>query len=237
MMVAVYSVPHRLPRREYRRRGRRGLGDQQSAQQAVQFGSVGASAAVSALVAMHLIPLSAVPFVGPALAGAALVVSLLVKNSGCGQTCIQTSSWANQAADALQKASDAYFAQPAPRSKSSQDLFINTFNQVWARMAELCGDPQWGDAGKRCISDRQRGACTWKQKYAPVHPGQPQIGECWNWFNGILDPVANDPDVVHDSLLQSSSTSVSSALSTLTGGSVNPGLLLLAGLLLVGVLT
>src|SRR5208283_4217665 len=63
---------------------------------------------------------AAVPIVGAALAGVTMIVQQLIANSGCGQTCIETSSWANQAAAALQKNLDAYFALPAPRTQSQQ---------------------------------------------------------------------------------------------------------------------
>jgi hypothetical protein len=43
---------------------------------------------------------------GPVLAGVTLLVQSLIANSGCGQTCIETSQWANQAAAALQKIAD-----------------------------------------------------------------------------------------------------------------------------------
>jgi hypothetical protein len=32
------------------------------------------------------------------------------------------------------------------------------------------------------------------------HPGEPVIGACWNWHNGYRDPIANDPNVVDDTL-------------------------------------
>ena len=198
-----------------------GLGDMQTAQQAIQFGSAGAGAAVGALSAAGIIPLNAVPFIGPALAGVTLLVSALVKNSGCGQTCIVTSQWANQAADALQKNLDAYLATPAPRPKSAQLLALQNFDAIWAQLTKMCGDPQWGDAGKRCISDRQQGACKWKNN-----------GQCWNWFVGYRDPIANDANVVPDS-------SVSSIADVFSGsGASSPSLLplaLVAGLVLLGV--
>lgn len=205
----------------------RGLGDQQSAQQAVQMGAAGASAAVSAAVAAGLIGTAAIPFIGPAIAGVALLASILIKNSGCGKTCIQTSSWANDAAKLLQQNSDAYFALPVPRSRSNQLLALQTYDQIWAKLVELCSDPQWGDAGKRCISDRQAGACVWRQNRSGGHPGEPAIGECWNWDNGYRAPIANDPNVVDDSL---SASSVSGALDSVLGGVNLVPLLIIGGL-------
>jgi hypothetical protein len=197
-----------------------GMGDMQSASQAVGYGSAAAGTAVGALTAAGLIPMSAVPFIGPVLAGVTLAVTALIKNSGCGQTCIQTSAWANQAADQLQKNLDAYMAIPTPRPASAQQLALQNFDSVWAQLVKMCGDPQWGDAGKRCISDRQQGACKWKNN-----------GQCWNWFTGYRDPIANDPNVTADSAVPSN---VLSAIQSGSGSSLLP-LAIVVGLIALGV--
>jgi hypothetical protein len=160
---------------------------------------------------------AAVPIIGAALAAATILVQYLVANSGCGQTCIETSSWANQAAAALQQVLDAYFALPAPRTQSQQALAIANFNTIWAQLVAACGQPGTGNAGVKCISDRQAGACTWKQNKTPVYPGEPAIGACWNWFNGYLGPIQADP-VVPDTVasdLSSAASSVSGSISSL----------------------
>ena len=154
---------------------------------------------------------SAIPIVGAALAAVTQIVQLLVANSGCGQTCIETSSWANQAAAALQKNLDAYFALPSPRTQSQQAVAIANFQTIWAQLQQMCGQAGTGNAGVRCISDRQRGACTWKQAYQPAYPGQPALGACFDWFNGYLDPISQDP-VVPDATLGSSLTSAAASL-------------------------
>jgi hypothetical protein len=178
---------------------------------------------------------AAVPVIGAALSGVVMLVQYLVANSGCGQTCIETSSWANQAAAALQKNLDAYFALPAPRTQAQQAVAIANFNTIWQQLVAACGQAGTGNAGVRCISDRQQGACTWKQKYAPVYPGEPAIGACWNWFNGYLGPIQQDtvvPDTV-ESTLSSDATSVSGTLDSLFSGSGSSlGLLLFAGLVI-----
>jgi hypothetical protein len=211
----------------------RGLGTATQTAQEVQIGgsvaASGASAILGSIAASGggVLGLTgaalsaAIPIVGAALAAATLVVQYLVANSGCGQTCIETSSWANQAAAALQKVMDAYFALPAPRTQSQQALAIANFNTIWAQLQQACGQPGTGNAGVRCISDRQAGACTWKQAYAPVYPGEPNIGECWNWFNGYLGPIQQDP-VVPDTVtsdLSSAASSVSGSIESLFGGS------------------
>ena len=120
----------------------------------------------------------------------------------------------------MQQNLDAYRAIPVPRPKSAQQLALQNFDTIWAQLVKMCGDPQWGDAGKRCISDRQQGACKWQNN-----------GTCWNWFVGYRDPIANDTDVVDDSV----SATAAGALSSLsTSGSLLP-LALIAGLVLLGV--
>lgn len=133
----------------------------------------------------------AIPWVGPAIAAATLAIAL-IENSGCGQTCIVSTNFANQANAAMQKNIEAYFAQPV-RYLSSQQAALANFDHFWAWLQQQCGNQQLGNAGVRCITDRQAGACTWHQPAASVPPwGTPAAGECWNWFNGYRDPIAND---------------------------------------------
>ncbi len=188
-----------------------GLGDAQSAARGVQIGGSVAAGAATAIVSsiaasggmiLGITAAALVPVVGPALAAATMLIQHLVANSGCGQTCIVTSQWANQAADALQQVMDGYFALPAPRTEAQKAVAVANFKTIWETLRQQCGQPGTGDAGRRCISDRQSGACTWRQAYAPVYPGQPEVGECWNWFNGYLKPIQDDP-VVADSSISS----------------------------------
>lgn len=215
----------------------RGLGDAVSASRTVQIGgSVAASGAVAAMgtIAAHLAVTggtvlgltsatltAAIPIVGAGLAAATMLVQYLVANSGCGQTCIVTSQWANQAAAALQKVMDGYFALPSPRTQTQKALAVASFNDIWNQLVQTCGQPGTGDAGVRCITDRQAGACKWKQAYAPVYPGQPEIGECWNWFSGYLRPIEQDPvvpDPTPAEVLTSAASSVSQDLASVFGG-------------------
>ncbi len=223
-----------------------GWGDVQSDVKGVQIGSSLATPAITGILAAHaastaaatgasasilgLAPALAVPLIGAALLGATILVTELIKNSGCGQTCVVTSQWANQAAAALQQNSDAYFALPAPRTKAQQGVALANFDAIWKALQQQCGQPGTGDAGKRCISDRERGACTWHQTKSGGHPGEPAIGECWNWFNGYRDPIANDSAVANDSPLDA----VSAAFDGASGSSILP-LLAIAGLVALGV--
>jgi len=211
---------------------RRGLGDLTPAQIAGQVGgiaSTGATAAVAEIAAhggtiLGLTGASltaAIPIVGAALAGLTIGIQALIANSGCGITCIETSQWANQAAAKLDQAIHAYFSLAVPRPKSAQTLYLAIFASIWQTLTQQCSQPGTGDAGKRCISDRQAGACTWHQTADKVPPwGTPPAGSCWNWFNGYRDPVANDPNVYDDSAIAASAVSgdVRSALASSVGG-------------------
>ncbi len=227
-----------------------GLGDAVTATRNVQIGgslaASGASAVLGSIAASGGSVLgltgaalsAAVPIIGAGLAAATMLVQYLVANSGCGQTCIVTSEWANKAADALQQVMDGYFALPAPRTEAQKALAKANFKTIWDQLVAACGQSGTGDAGKRCISDRQAGACTWRQKYAPVYPGQPAVGECWNWFNGYLGPIEADPVVPDPSPVDE----VSAAVDSVFGGDVLSGdnskllpALLVGGLLVAAV--
>jgi hypothetical protein len=139
----------------------------------------------------------AVPLVGLAFAGVLMGVEALM-NTGCGPTCVQTSEWANQAEPLLLQNIQKYFSLPAPRSSVDQQGALNIFDAVWQGLVQRCSQQGLGTAGQHCISDRQAGACQWRQTAtSPLlkFPGEPQPGECWNWFSGYRDPIANDATV------------------------------------------
>jgi len=162
-----------------------------------------------------------------AFAGVLLGIEAIM-NSGCGQTCVVTSQWANQAAPLLEQNITTYFQNPN-RTIADQQSALNMFDAVWAGLVQRCSQSGLGTAGQNCISDRQAGACKWHQTGNPEFPGQPTTGQCWNWFNSYRDPIAQDvpPGVV--------SSGVSPILTTLESGlSGNTGtVLLIAGVALV----
>jgi hypothetical protein len=229
---------------------KRGFGDAQSIASGFQFGA-GIAAPVAAPVIgtalsttgslaagatiLGMAPALAVPLIGAALVGVTFAITKLIQNSGCGPTCVITSQWANQAEPLLRQNLNAYFALPKPRSRTAQQAALVNFDAVWNQLVQYCSQANVGNAGKRCISDRQAGACTWKQAAdygADIQAaGEPAMGQCWNWFSGYRDPIANDPNVVPDAQAALSS-SVGSLFSG--GGSLSP-LLLLAGALALGV--
>lgn len=221
------------------------MGDSSTDANIVQSGAgiatpvVAATSAGSVATALGVSTAVAVPVIGAAIAGVALLATYLIKNSGCGVTCVETSSWANQAEALLAKNIAAYFALPTPRSQSNQSTALSTFDQIWAQLQANCSQAGTGTAGQRCISDRQAGACTWKQTADKVPSwGTPAAGECWNWFAGYRDPIANDPDVADDATaVAANPSSAFSVLSSATSGSLFIELALLAGVIFILVQT
>ena len=185
-----------------------------------------AAAAPAVAAALGIGASLAVPIVGAVFAGVLFGVEAIL-NSGCGQTCVQTSEWANQAEPLLRQNCNTYFGL-AVRTKSDQKSALNVFDAVWAGLVQRCGQPGMGDAGKNCIGDRQAGACKWHATADSPWPGGPKQGECWNWFNAYRDVIANDSGVVSDA-----SGAVTSIEALGGGGSLLP-LLAIAGLVLLG---
>lgn len=175
----------------------RGLGDSLAiAQQGISAGGSIAGGLISSGAIWATAPAWAVPAIGAAVVAAAVLINV-IRNSGCGQTCIVTTDYANRIEGALHQNIDAYFS--GPRTRASQIAALNTFDAAWQTLAGACGQPALGDAGKRCVTDRQAGACVWKQTADSsllAYPGEPGPGACWNWFSGYRDPIANDPGVV-----------------------------------------
>lgn len=175
-----------------------------------------ASSAASSLAAggsgliLGMAPTLAIPIIGAAIVGVTILLTYLIANSGCGVTCVETSSWANQAEPLLRQNIAAYFSIAAPRSQSQQNAALANFTATWTALVNLCGQPAMGDAGKACISDRQAGGCKWKATADSPWPGGPAQGACWNWWNAYHDPIANDPNVVPDSASTLASTALSS---------------------------
>ncbi len=184
---------------------RRGVGDAYTdASQVASLGgslaagTVGALAAGSSPVIAASTASIAIPAIGVGVA--AVVIALaLIKNSGCGQTCIIAANDANKIEPLLQANLQGYFA--GPRTPESRATALANFDQIVGWLFDACANPALGNAGKRCISDRQAGACTWKQTAAGAasYPGVPAAGDCWNWFSGYRDPIANDTGVVQGS--------------------------------------
>lgn len=172
--------------------------------------------------------LSLAPMFGPvagsfmAIAGS-LVSAAAVMFKGCGASCTETSRVADEAQAAAKQVTDAYWAQ-STRYKSSQIAAMAALESIAEQLQAFCSNPAFGDAGKRCISERlvRGGTAPW----CPTGTG------CDFWST-IYDPIANDKGVVDDT--PSATQQLADVLGVSTGA--DTGLLLLAaGLLVAGVL-
>jgi hypothetical protein len=181
-----------------------GLGDAQEAQYA-KLATGAATTAVGALSVPSiaiLTPLMATG-IGLALVGVGIALQMLFTRKGPGQK-IKATEYANGAEPILRDNMQLYLKQPI-RTVTMQRGALANFDATWAKLVQLCGDPALGDAGKRCISERQKGGVApWCDK--PGHLG------C-DWFVYYRDPIANDPDVKPDASL------LDKAVALITGGS------------------
>ena len=210
-----------LPFRPARRRGM-GATLQQANPQAGAIAAVAASTATSVVGTLVALGTVTGP-VGAAIAGvvaAAYAIANLF--GGCGDTCVEATNIANQAAAIIDQAYNQYMSAPV-HYRSMQIAYLQLFDGTWNAMAKACDNPALGAAGQRCITDRQAGSCAyktspggWKQSsdgsWTYVEPGPNGSGTaCWNSFIGRRDPVANDPTVVPD-------PGVSGIFSSIAGG-------------------
>lgn len=152
------------------------------------------------------------------LAAAALSGPIISLFSGCGQTCVQATQYADQAGAAMKQIADQYWAATV-RTKSMQQAALSNFQQIIAALQQACSNPALGAAGQRCISERlvRGGSAPW----CPTRTG------C-DYYTSIVDPIANDTNVVDDT------NPVQGVLSSLTGGAA-PAWLAGAALLGIGV--
>ena len=220
----------------------RGFGDAISdAGQVTSLGGSLASGVVGAAVPAGLVSAStasiAIPIIGVGVAGV-MVALALIRNSGCGQTCIVASNDANKIEPLLEANLDGYFK--GPRTAASKAQALQNFDEIWNALYQACSNPALGDAGKRCISDRQAGSCKWRQTDAGYakhpYPGVPKPGECWDWFSGYRAPIANDAPTAAVALSDLGITGDLSTLFSSSGFSLSSLLIpaaLLAGLYVV----
>lgn len=170
---------------------------------------------------------TAAAFAGPAApflliaASIAKMLSAFGVGAGCGQPCLLTTEYANQANALLQQNIATYFCPPdgdcsdfvldTPRSQTAQAAAMANFNTIWNELVSECSQVS-GSVGQQCISERAAGGCQWTQPASSVPPwGTPAAGECWNWNNGYYQPIASDPYAVPDSELTGSNATAATS--------------------------
>jgi hypothetical protein len=196
--VAISSVPRDRRRRSpFPTTAAQGLGATPT--QLVGTGGSLAAPVVTAVAApavasaLGISAAVAVPIVGAAFAGILFGVEAIL-NSGCGQSCVMTSEWANQAEPLLKQNIAKYFSIGA-RTEMDRQSALNMFDAVWSGLVQRCSQAGLSTAGKNCIEDRRAGACKWHATENSPYAGGPRQGECWNWFNAYRDPIARDTNV------------------------------------------
>ena len=186
----------------------RGVGSTTSVT-AATIAAQGATTTGQLLVAFSVIA----PPWGAVIAGIAAVGVLLARVfQGCGQTCVQATTYANQVEVILQQNLQTYLGSSI-RTVSMQAAAVNNYNTAIASLQAACGQAALQQAGVNCIDERiDPSSCQWKAAaggwssgscpatYAPW--GASGSGSsCWNWVIGYLDPIQNDPCVQPDSVL------------------------------------
>jgi len=224
-----------------------GQSNTQLAQQATGYAATAATTATTLLSTIGVVSAATVPLIGAVVAAGTVLANLLINAfSGCGQSCTLTSEEANQIEQALQQNLSAYLAIPnGERTKSIQAAALANFDNTWAQLVQYCGNPSFGSAGQRCVTDREQGSCAYKTSPGgwtkdssgnwSYHGAGPNGSgsTCWNWFVGYRDPIANDPAVVPDAVPNAASQ-VSSAVNQIFGGSGLSASPNLTPLLLIG---
>ena len=206
----------RYPLEEYRLRtnGLAGLNGPVAAQVGTGAASIGTSIAVGAA------------FGGPigAAAGAivGLVGSLLFKPDF---NKIATTKVVDQLEPYLKQNLDSWQSLPTEyKTVSVQQYYLNNFDQIWQQVVNNCSNPQYGNAGQNCISDRQADSCKYHAN-----------GQCWNWFIGYRNPIANDPLVHPDpTMVDQVNNTLSNAISEVTGTGSKTGMLIGGAAILIG---
>jgi hypothetical protein len=242
MRLAFTPSGHSYPGPGLSGMGVSGLGLDLQTQQIAATAAQGAAttgAILTGLAHMGVISAAFGPAAPIAAAVAGLVaVGLAIANQfqGCGQTCIAATQIANKVAIYWQQNLDTYMNAPV-HFKSMQVAALNNFDFGWAAMVKACSDPALGDAGVRCISERQRGgASAWCcNSPTAVHVSDGMCTGC-DAFADFRDPIANDPHVVPD---PPEAVAAANALGVNIGGTSFPLPVLLAagGLLLFTIMS
>lgn len=114
-----------------------------------------ASIASSAGASSALIPAALIPVIGPAIAAVTFGISKLFGNKA-GKQKVAATQVVEEATRAMEENLRAF--ESGPRTLASKAQALANFDAAWNYIVEMCGNPELGDAGVRCISERQRGS-------------------------------------------------------------------------------
>jgi hypothetical protein len=164
-------------------------------------------------------PALAIPVIGTIVAGVTMGLVALFSRKGPKQR-VATTEIVNKVEPLLKQNVEGYLA--GPRTRSSQAQALANFEAGWQFVLDNCGIPEMGNPGQACINDRKAGACVWKDAQ----------GQCWNWWVGYHDPIANDANVVADPVVDAAGNLISSIGGVFGGAGGGSGLLLIGALAL-----
>jgi hypothetical protein len=115
--------------------------------------------------------------------GAAALIQNFFGHPDCSK--IATTQIVQKAEQLLQQNLAAWQSlTPQEKTWATQQQALANFDAVWAQVVQSCNTGAYGTAGQACVNDRKQGACHYQNN-----------GQCWNWFIGYRDPIANDPAV------------------------------------------
>lgn len=157
------------------------------------------------------------PFTGPAapfvLMAAQLVAPIAKMFAGCGATCKEATTIANNAEDAANKLLDQWTATPV-KYASIQKAYLAAQADVWNYLSGGC-QKIGGQGGQQCLADRQPGGK-------------------FDFFSHYVTPVQNETDIVPDPVtpgtgLFGGGTVAGLPMPLIIGGVALMGLLLMSG--------
>ena len=167
-------------------------------------------------VATWLAPASAAGPIGLAVAGVAMALSAIFSRKRPKQK-IATTRIVDELEPILRENRDAYLN--GPRTAADQAAALANFDAAWQWLTsyEACGNPQYGDPGRWCIEDRQRGGK-------------------WDWFARYRDPIAETPPVDAPGAAAGPLDTVTAEILPTGGRQIPPAALIGLALLAIGVM-
>jgi hypothetical protein len=113
------------------------------------------SGAIAGGAAASLIPVAMIPFIGPIVAGVTFGLTKLFNRKAGGQK-IAATQIVQEATAAMEENMRGFLE--GPRTAASKAQALANFDAAWRYITEGCGNPELGDAGRRCIDERRRGS-------------------------------------------------------------------------------
>lgn len=166
----------------------RQLGDAQQAQAAVAT----AGTATTAILPLLTTAAWAVPVVGAAVAGVTIAIGALL-NRKSGRQKTAATEVIQELEPYLIQNTQAFLA--GPRTAASKEQALKNFDDLWNALisARGCGNPDLGDAGRRCIAERAEGGIySWWKDHRDIIAATPALDPAAAAISSILPGVNVD---------------------------------------------